>query len=54
MYPDHVVVTVSGARRLNVTLQDVGPTGGWQSCGVGGTTRTIGTPPLRGEFSLAT
>jgi hypothetical protein len=36
MYPDHVEVTVSGARRLNVHLQDVGPTGGWQSCGVGG------------------
>jgi hypothetical protein len=28
MYPNHVKVTVSGARRLNVTLQEVGLTGG--------------------------
>jgi hypothetical protein len=28
MYPDHVEVTVSGARRLNVTLHEVGLTGG--------------------------
>jgi hypothetical protein len=49
-----VVVTVSGARRLNVTLQDVGPTGGWQSCGVGGAIRTT-TPRvlIRGELTLA-
>ena len=27
-YPDHAEVTVSGARRLNVTLQEIGLTGG--------------------------
>jgi hypothetical protein len=28
MYPDHLEVTVSGAPRLNVTLEEVGLTGG--------------------------
>ena len=36
MYPDHLEVTVSGVPRLNVTLEEVGLTGGWQFCGVGG------------------
>jgi len=36
MYPDHLEVTVSGAPRLNVTLEEVGLTGGWQFRGVGG------------------
>jgi hypothetical protein len=36
MYPDHLEVTVSGAPRLNVRLEKVGLTGGWQLCGVGG------------------
>ena len=30
MYPDHLEVTVSGAPPLNVTLEEVGLTGGWQ------------------------
>lgn len=54
MYPDHLEVTVSGARRLNVTLEEVGLTGGWQFRGVGGGTRTIRTPfILRSELTLA-
>jgi site-specific DNA recombinase len=36
MYPDHLEVTVSGVPRLNVTLEEVGLTGGWQFSGVGG------------------
>ena len=36
MYPDHLEVTVSGAPRLNVALEEVGLTGGWQFRGVGG------------------
>jgi hypothetical protein len=55
MYPDHPEVTVSGAPRLNVTLEEVGLTGGWQFRGVGGPSRTMSTPPvLRGELILAT
>jgi hypothetical protein len=43
MYPDHLEVTVSGAPRLNVTLEEVGLTGGVAvSCrrGVANLTRT--------------
>ena len=36
MYPDHLEVTVSGMPRLNVALEEVGLTGGWQFRGVGG------------------
>jgi hypothetical protein len=36
IYPDHLEVTVSGVPRLNVTLKEVGLTGGWQFRGVGG------------------
>jgi site-specific DNA recombinase len=36
MFPDHLEVTVSGVPRLNVTLEEVGLTSGWQFCGVGG------------------
>ena len=36
MYPDHLEVRVTGVPRLNVTLEEVGLTGGWQFCGVGG------------------
>ena len=46
MYPDHLEVTVSGAPRLNVTLEEVGLTGGWQFRGVGGPWRTSRTPLL--------
>lgn len=35
-FPDHLEVTVSGVPRLNVALDEVGLTGGWQFCGVGG------------------
>ena len=38
MYPDHLEVTVSGVPRLNVPLEEVGLSGGWQFCGVGGPT----------------
>lgn len=38
MYPDHLEVTVSGVPKLNVTLEEVGLTGGWQFFGVGGAT----------------
>jgi hypothetical protein len=55
MYPDHLEFTVSDVPRLNVALEEVGLTGGWQFRGVGGPIRTIGTPPvLRGELALAT
>jgi hypothetical protein len=37
IFPDHLEVTVNGALRLNVTLDEVGLTGGrWQFVGVGG------------------
>ena len=36
MYPDHLEVTVSGVPQLNVALEEVGLTGGWQFRGVGG------------------
>jgi hypothetical protein len=36
MFPDHLEITVSGVPRLNVTLEEVGLSGGWQFCGVGG------------------
>ncbi len=36
IYPDHLEVTVCGVPRLNVTLGEVGLTGGWQFWGVGG------------------
>jgi site-specific DNA recombinase len=36
LYPDHLEVTVSGVPRLNVTLEEVGLSGGWQFRGVGG------------------
>ena len=37
IFPDHLEVTVRGALRLNVTLDEVGLTGGrWQFVGVGG------------------
>ena len=32
IYPDHLEVKVSGAPRMNVTLQEVGLTGGVHSC----------------------
>jgi hypothetical protein len=40
MYPDHLEVTVSGVPRLNVTMEEVGLSGGWQFwwSGVGGPT----------------
>jgi len=41
---DHLEPTVSGVPRLNVTLEEVGLTGGWQFCGVGGLSRTSHTP----------
>jgi hypothetical protein len=54
IFPDHLEVTANGALRLNVTLDEVGLTGGrWQFVGVGGSTRTIVTPAiLRGDFGL--
>jgi hypothetical protein len=53
MYPDHLEVTVSGAPRLNVTLEEVGLTGGWQFRGVGGPFRTSRTLlVVRGELQL--
>jgi DNA invertase Pin-like site-specific DNA recombinase len=39
-YPDHLEVRVTGAPRMNVTLQEVGLTGGSASYGVGDPTRT--------------
>ncbi len=37
IFPDHLEVTVKGAPRLNVTLDEVGLKGGWwQFVGVGG------------------
>jgi site-specific DNA recombinase len=36
IFPDHLEVTVNGVPRLNVALDEVGLTGGWQFCGVGG------------------
>ncbi len=54
MYPDHLEVTVSGVPRLNVTLEEVGLTGGWQFGGVGGPWRPERIPVvLRGEITLA-
>jgi len=35
MSPDHLEVTVAGAPKMNVTLQEVGLTGGSTSYGVG-------------------
>lgn len=40
IYPDHLEVKVAGAPRLNVTLQEVGLTGGSGFYGVGERTRT--------------
>ena len=54
MFPDHLEVTIAGTPTMNVTLQEVGLTGGWSSRGVGGQTRTLtprGAPA--GEFRLA-
>ena len=54
MYPDHLEVTIAGTPTMNVTLQEVGLTGGWSSRGVGGGSRTLtprGAPS--GEFPLA-
>jgi len=54
IFPDHLEVTVSGVPRLNVALDEVGLTGGWQFCGVGGPCRTLGTPlVIGGELGLA-
>jgi hypothetical protein len=55
IFPDHLEVTVKGAPRLNVTLDEVGLTGGrWQFVGVAGLTRTISAPPLlRAELTVA-
>jgi site-specific DNA recombinase len=54
MYPDHLEVTVSGVSRLNVTLEEVGLTGGWQFRGVGGPSRTSHTPlVVRDKLHLA-
>ena len=44
-YPDHLEVTVTGAPRMNVSLQEVGLTGGSSFYGVGEPTRT---PTLSG------
>jgi hypothetical protein len=35
IFPDHLEVRVTGAPKINVTLQEVGLTGGSASCGVG-------------------
>jgi hypothetical protein len=45
IFPDHLEVTVQGAPRLNVTLEEAGlkPAEG-QFVGVGGATRTLRTP----------
>lgn len=43
-FPDHLEVRVTGAPKMNVTLQEVGLTGGSSSQGVGEPTRTP-TPP---------
>lgn len=52
MYPDHLEVMVSGVPRSNVTLAEVGLTGGWQSCGVGGpTTPSPGRPAVSATTS---
>ena len=40
IYPDHLEVQVSGAPRINVTLREVGLTGGSGIYGVGERTRT--------------
>jgi hypothetical protein len=48
MYPDHLEVTVSGVPRMNLTLEEVGLTGGgWQFCGVGGPKSSDCRPDLR-------
>jgi site-specific DNA recombinase len=39
-FPDHLEVKVAGAPKMNVTLQEVGLTGGSGFCGVGEGTRT--------------
>jgi len=44
VFPDHLEVTVTGAPKMNVNLQEVGLTGGSTSYGVGDPTRTP-TPP---------
>lgn len=46
IFPDHLEVTLSGVPRLNVALDEVGLTGGWQFCGVGGPIGTLRTPLL--------
>ena len=54
MFPDHLEVKIAGTPTMNVTLQEVGLTGGWSSRGVGGGTPTLtprGAPA--GEFPLA-
>ena len=51
IYPDHLEVRVSGAPRMNVTLQEVGLTGGSSFQRVGEPTRT--STPLRYRVRLA-
>ena len=48
LFPDHLEVTVAGAPRLNVTLEEVGV----QSHGVRGGTRTLCTWTLSAELTL--
>ena len=38
IFPDHLEVSITGAPKMNVTLQEVGLTGGLPSRGVGGGT----------------
>jgi len=45
IFPDHLEVSIAGAPRMNVTLQEVGLTGGLSSRGVGGPTPVLTTRP---------
>lgn len=54
MFPDHLEVTIAGAPKMNVTLREVGLTGGWSSIGVGGPIPSLTTrpAPLAMAYSL--
>jgi len=55
MFPDHLEVTIAGTPTMNVTLQEVGLTGGWSSRGVGGAipVPTTRPAPLANAYSIA-
>jgi len=43
LFPDHLEVSIAGAPKMNVTLQEVGLRAGLQSRGVGGASATPST-----------